>query len=214
MKPHFHINDLTFLIRPESTDISIIKEVIERNTYTISSIDNIPDMTIKKGNTVVDIGAHIGSFSILAASKGAMVYSFEPVQESFDLLSENIKLNRLPNITAFHKAVRKEPGVETIYIRDRNFGGSGFYNDPGPLQEEVECTTLPRTHTIDFLKLDCEDSELEILEYNIDFFPYIDKIAVEWVGQERRDAIKALLGDYKLYEKGNEVMGIILAKRK
>src|SRR5688572_16229123 len=62
---------------------------------------------IKPKDVILDIGGHIGSFSIWAAqqaSKGK-VYTFEPNRENFQLLKENKKLNRATNLHIFNLAV-------------------------------------------------------------------------------------------------------------
>lgn len=53
---------------------------------------------LNKGDYFVDIGANIGVYSILAASKGAKVISIEPVVSSFEILRKNIELNNFQDL--------------------------------------------------------------------------------------------------------------------
>lgn len=53
------------------------------------------DVTVKKGDVVIDAGAWIGDFSAYAASKGAMAYAFEPVSETYQLLCKTKMLNNV-----------------------------------------------------------------------------------------------------------------------
>jgi len=47
---------------------------------------------VLKNNIVVDIGANIGAFSLLAAKMGAKkVFAYEPNQVAFEVLQNNIK---------------------------------------------------------------------------------------------------------------------------
>lgn len=211
MKLHYHTNfGLQFFVRPRSTDVSIIREVIERDCYALSAI------LLREGAVVVDIGAHIGSFSIMAAHLGARVFAFEPTTQSFSMLQENAQVNGL-SIEAFRLGVMDEAGERELHIRDRNFGGSGFFT-AGPLIETVKVTTLDdifiqnKIEMCDFLKVDCEDSELLVLSA----FHHWDKVkvvAVEYVGAERRDALLALLREHLFRTNivGTDEMGIIHA---
>lgn len=208
---HYHSKEFTFFIRPASTDILIVKEVVERGQYF-----NKEGMEIKKDNIVIDIGAHIGAFSVLAAGLGANVFSYEPAQDSFDLLVKNIEYNGFSEqIKVYKNGVMGSSGKRTLGIRMGNFGGSNLYNK-SPVSEKVDCITLDQvfkdnniTHC-DFLKLDCEGAEYEIIK---DFpLDKIDRIAVEYVGKKRRKELIRLLSKYYfLSEVKNEQMGIIYA---
>jgi FkbM family methyltransferase len=50
---------------------------------------------IRKNDRFIDVGANIGTYSLLAASRGANVIAVEPVADSYERLVENIKLNRM-----------------------------------------------------------------------------------------------------------------------
>jgi hypothetical protein len=52
------------------------------------------DVTVKRGDTVIDAGAWIGDFSAYAASKGAVSYAFEPTAKTFKALQKTAELNR------------------------------------------------------------------------------------------------------------------------
>jgi len=215
---HCHEEDLTFYIRPRSSDIPIVREVIRSKCYFGDGF-----LTIKQHDIVIDVGAHIGTFSILAASMGAAVISYEPVTMNYLLLKNNVDLNELP-VTIYHAAIKEKNGKETIFIHAFNFGGSSFFhpNKDPDYQEEIVCITLAdamqenHIDKIDFLKLDCEDSELEILKFAKErsILPKIRQIAIEWIDLKRRQELLDLLDGYEIKEKGNDQMGIILAKRK
>jgi hypothetical protein len=52
------------------------------------------DVTVKRGDTVIDAGAWIGDFSAYAAAKGAVSYAFEPTAKTFKALRKTAELNR------------------------------------------------------------------------------------------------------------------------
>ena len=72
------------------------------------------DVIIKENDIIIDVGAHVGFFSIYAAKKASkgMVYAFEPSQESFRNLQRNIKLNNLDNVIA----VEVETRIRSRYL--------------------------------------------------------------------------------------------------
>jgi hypothetical protein len=51
------------------------------------------DVTVKRGDVVIDAGAWIGDFSAYAAAKGAFAYAFEPTAKTFGLLQKTAELN-------------------------------------------------------------------------------------------------------------------------
>ena len=79
---------LRIKIRVGSTDLMALTNVWMINEY------DIEDFEINVNDTVIDIGAHIGLFSLLVSQrcKTGKILSFEPVRENFDLLVSNLKL--------------------------------------------------------------------------------------------------------------------------
>lgn len=214
MRAHYHIKDFIFFVRQRSSDIPILKEVIQDETYFGQGF-----LEIEPHDVVVDIGAHIGAFCILASSKGAAVIAYEPLQRNYALLCENVEMNGFP-VTTFPHGVLGNRGVKNIYYRDFNFGGSNFYNKH-EFPEKVVCVTLAdvfgdnHLKKIDFLKLDCEAAELEILKGSEGELGFIDKIAIEYHGARRRDDLLDFLKDYETkLGHPDEPLGVLYAKRK
>lgn len=61
---------------------------------------------IKKGDTVLDLGAHIGYYTLLAAKlvgEKGKVFAFEPEPTNFALLKKNIKINNHQNVIPVQK---------------------------------------------------------------------------------------------------------------
>lgn len=125
-------------------------------------------------SVVVDIGANIGYFSLMAAKKATAghIYSFEPVTKNMKKLKRNILLNRIKNIYPIQAAISNVSGKTTLYIStDENSGMSGLRiteNFSGKcetvtsitLDEAVLEYNLPK---IDLIKIDAEGSEINVL---------------------------------------------------
>ena len=145
---------------------------------------------IKKFNTVVDIGAHLGGVSILAAKLGATVYAYEPEKNNFSLLKKNIKLNKLGSrIKCYQKAVGCE-GHRKLFVNSISSGSHTFFKEKEVVfkngyntTQEVETVCLQdvlKTKTIDLLKMDCEGAEYEIIpEINKELASRVKQISME-----------------------------------
>jgi len=177
-------NGLKYILRPKKLgDLVIFVEIIGKNIYT-SHFSIV--------GTIVDIGAHIGIFSVLAGKTGNHVYAYEPFPSNFKLLKKNIEINSLTNVKAFQKAVGSKMGVRSLFIDAKFSGGHSLYPFEGhPFNGSIKCqtTTLEDIFVsndlerINFLKIDCEGAEYEILLNTPKRFLHrIDKIVIECHG--------------------------------
>ena len=151
-------------VRSGTADEEVVHEIFVCNVYTPKGFE------IKDKDTVVDIGAHIGMFSIFASKFALNVYSFEPTNENFAILEENIKLNQATNVHPFKMAVSNKKGEKELFINKNNTGGHSFYkNKTGADTLLVKTTSLEdlvdsnNISKIDFLKVDCEGAEYDII---------------------------------------------------
>ena len=123
------------------------------------------------GGTFVDVGAHVGWFTVLGSrcvGETGSVHAFEAFPATFSDLERNIDLNGLRNVDARHVAVRRRAGTATVGLQpDMESGGATA--GPGSVGErtEVEAGTLdeliPGDQDVDLLKIDVEGGELEVL---------------------------------------------------
>lgn len=166
--------------------------------YTLASnIDWIPILEIwsnrvynpsgqevETGYIIVDIGAHIGVFSIFVAHQSAdvRVISYEPHPYNFQLLRENVKLNDLSNIEPIPLAVNTKSGKGRLFINQIDLGHSLVKTQDNYI--EVDCVTLEeilsRIGRCDFMKMDCEGAEYDILFTTPhEYLKKINKMSVE-----------------------------------
>lgn len=148
-------------------------EVFEKEEYALPDFDF-------KDKTVIDIGANQGFFTLYAASRGAKVFSFEPLMENVEILKRNLKQNGLEDrVTVFHAAVtggereielflglneHGNPRSETASIMNDQRGGVSVERRS---VEGVPAPTLLEycgLETCDVLKMDCEGAEFAIFE--------------------------------------------------
>lgn len=136
-----------------------------------------PGQSISPGDTVVDIGANMGCFTIFAAravGPSGRVIAVEPASETFAQLGRNIQLTKLSNVTLVQAAVAGEPGEVTLTTSENSLFTSMFDKIDGRensgRSEQVEAITLEQIMNrnkldhVDFLKLDCEGAEHGIVD--------------------------------------------------
>ena len=74
---------------------------------------------VKKGDVVVDIGANMGYFTLLASrlvGREGKIYAFEPEPVNYGLLVKNIGINGYKNIVPVQKAVSDRTGTTRLFI--------------------------------------------------------------------------------------------------
>jgi FkbM family methyltransferase len=100
---------------------------LEKEPETIAWLDNYA----KLGGVFYDVGANIGCYSIYAAylNPSLGVFAFEPVQENYCALVNNIVLNGTTNIYSFPFAVSNANKLTSIFINDSRVGNSGAQID-------------------------------------------------------------------------------------
>ena len=147
---------------------------------------------IKDDWTVVDIGAGIGDFAISVAKEhpNCRVYACEPFPESFRLFKENIRLNAVQNVSEFQIAIGSSSAEMTLSTTGE------------AVQHTTTDSTVARTAAsrikvqslslcdffevnciehCNFLKLDCEGCEFEILlNAGLEILQKIDHICLEY----------------------------------
>jgi FkbM family methyltransferase len=120
----------------------------------------------KNSDIIFDIGANSGVYSLLAeaVNKSCTVYAFEPIPRIFQLLNENIRLNRFENITAInyalsdHKGIAEMPDLENGMIYESSLE-KGFIESLDYLKVKDKLI---------FHKVNVETLADVITEYNID----------------------------------------------
>src|SRR5216684_6567520 len=91
---------------------------IAANDFEAHEVKSFLELLVSH-DTVLDIGANVGFYSCLAASRGKQVLSFEPSPRNLRFLYHNLVENGLQNTEVFPVGVAKQCGLSRIY----GFGG-------------------------------------------------------------------------------------------
>jgi FkbM family methyltransferase len=131
--------------------------------------------TLTRDDTVIDLGAHVGTASIEFSHRAGRVYAFEPHPGIFAMLRANVA--RYPRIVPIEKAVSAETGTAHLYFEEpdrksRTFEGSTLVTDKSNISYEhaVEVQTvsladfvLSLDGDVALIKMDVEGAEYRIL---------------------------------------------------
>jgi FkbM family methyltransferase len=154
--------------RKGTADEKVISHSFDHDIY----FSGVPEYKPAGDHVIIDVGAHIGTFSLLAASKvpQGKVFAIEACEDSFNYLRINAALNKSANLSTHHLAMTDRKGTCRLYYDVENWGHS-VVKDPSQHSETetVEgCTLadfLERNHVREchFMKLNCEGAEFPIL---------------------------------------------------
>ena len=172
---------LNIKIRVNSTDLMALTHVWMIQEYSNSGFD------INDSDVVIDIGAHIGLFALFASQfcRQGKIFCFEPIKENYELLVENINSNKIKNIIPFNFAVSKESDSVKIFLNDDYSGHSMFLETNNFVivksKSLLDIFSENNIQECNFLKLDCEGAEYDIINsLPSDFLNKIKKSVIEY----------------------------------
>lgn len=174
---------------------------------------------LRAGDVVLDIGANIGYYTLLAARKvgtDGCVYAFEPDPTNFSLLKQNVELNGYGNVVLVNKAVGETSEDLKLYLSDVNAGDHRTYaSEVGRPAITIPCTSIDdyfrgQDRKADFIKMDIQGSECRALrgmqetlerceqvKLTVEFWPY----GLVRAGDSPQELIRLLeLNRFKLYD--------------
>ena len=150
--------------------------------------DGYEDLQLSAYDTVVDIGAHIGVFTIYASRNGATVYAFEPSPDSYTSLLCNLALYDVTEeVVAHNTAVSSLDGYVDISLHGEESLADSTARDTGGETRTVPSKTLAsimdsvNTDGNCLIKMDCEGAEFKILqECSEGIFDGVDTVFIEY----------------------------------
>ena len=122
---------------------------------------------LDKNSVVIDIGANIGNHTLFFANECHVkkIYAFEPIRTVYDVLIENIKINKLEKIVDARciglSDVNSKASIKMYDLK--NFGGTHIKENPEGEIELVKLDSLNIKEKIDLIKIDVEQMDYEVL---------------------------------------------------
>src|SRR5215208_1194501 len=141
--------------------------------------DIIEHFTPKQGDIVVDIGAHMGRYTIIASKRvgtNGKVVAIEAHPGNFEMLNRNIKLNQLTNVIPLNYAVYSKETKIKLYLPGEELGHTTYntvMSDRARTEDkfvEVSANTLDyllqlnEITDVNWVKIDVEGAEFEVLK--------------------------------------------------
>lgn len=158
------VNDTMLLVAPGMTGAT-------GNVYV--GLHEFQDMAfvlhlLRRGDVFVDVGANVGSYTVLAGGVGARCISIEPIRKAYDSLLLNVNLNGIRDTVEAHNiGLASRPGVLTFTqgLDTVNHVAAASEEDGGA-SIEVEVNTLDNVVADSqpaLLKIDVEGFETEVI---------------------------------------------------
>jgi len=160
-------SEVCYIALRDSVDFDAFREICIEDHYNSSQIKN--------GITIVDIGAHIGTFTLPASKKvgeQGKVITVEPESNNFTQLTKNLEINKIKNVIPINLALSDFNGKGDFFISK----GSGCHsllpregkNIINKIQVKIKTldTLFEELNItkVDLLKIDAEEAELKILK--------------------------------------------------
>lgn len=164
--------------------------------------------TIKQGDVVFDIGAHVGFYSLLASElvgKTGKVFAFEPLQRNIFYLEKHIEINKRENVKIIKAAVSDKSG--TVSLSDDCESSYARIEDGGKVKvKAVVIDNLVNNGKLpvpDAIKIDVEGAEFSVLKgaYSVikKYKPVIFLSIHRFIDRDHKDCCDFLAElDYKL----------------
>ncbi|MBK8783844.1 MAG: FkbM family methyltransferase [Anaerolineales bacterium] len=148
-------------------------EVLNFAAYEQTDFDLVSRL-LEDGQTVLDIGANIGWYSlqIAAAFPSVKVLAFEPIPNTYNYLKQNVELNNAANITIHNFGFWNKADTLTFYFYPEGSGNASAVNvSEKESVEEIQCPVtrlddfvIESNLHVDFIKCDVEGAEKFVFE--------------------------------------------------
>jgi len=151
--------------------------------------DKCYDQVLPKDAFIIDCGSNIG-LSILylkSIAPEANIIGFEPDKANYDLLIKNIQQNKLENIT-IHQAAVWTSNTELSFEVTGSMGSAiTLENKENTIKVKALRLKDFLIQKVDFLKIDIEGAEYEVMKDIADSLQYVNNLFVEYHGTYRQN---------------------------
>tara|TARA_Y100001949_G_scaffold79296_1_gene67084 strand:- start:766 stop:1608 length:843 start_codon:yes stop_codon:yes gene_type:complete len=183
---------------------------------------------VHEGDIVVDIGAHVGYYTLLMAQlvgKNGKVYSFEPDPVNFQLLKKSVEINGFENVVLIQKAVSNITDKVKLFLGDNDSAINRIYDAKlGDAKESIDVESIrideyfkENDELVNFIKIDSEGSEVKIINgmkqflsrnqelvMMTEFFPFLIKKSGDEPNQYLKSLEKSGFSLYNILDKNEK----------
>lgn len=172
----------------QSEEFHLIKrEIFTQGSYYVELDSAEP--------VIIDAGAHIGLATLYFKKMypKSKIWAIEPLKENFRFLQKNIEENFLEDVTTIHAALTGSGDEMTLHLDAtplKWWSTAGHVAQGWNRQQQTQSRTVPAVQlstliqeigtTIDFLKMDIEGSELDVLKEAQSHLGKIQQMMIEF----------------------------------
>lgn len=144
----------------------IFQEIFTAKHYVRNGI------TINDGDCIFDVGANIGLFALFVnqlKKKDVKIYAFEPAQQIFEVLKENVNLHSLTNISLFNYGLSSENTSDKSFTFYPHMPSNSTTRPNEKMQQQDALYTVLDKEIVDYLYQKSEQTccELKTLSFPI-----------------------------------------------
>ena len=193
----------------------IMWNCLSKGQFYEQGTSNFLASALREGDSFIDIGSHIGYFSLLASiivGNSGQVFAIEPEASNFAQLTTNISLNKFSNIKTFSLVLGSKIEQKQFFINKDNDGGHALWNvglhpfnknsRANPVVKDINTATLDslfegnNPNSLKLIKMDVEGSEYAILQGGTNMIsrhnvPYIiceiNRFALQQMGTSEKE---------------------------
>lgn len=166
--PIIKLDGIKMKVRKDSYDYDVIRDKHEESIIGL--------LKLNENETYLDIGANIGAHVIRVAKSNAQkknirFIAVEPDESTFKILKQNVKLNKIPNVTLINKLIYSRKENIPFYILESKSDFNGIYREYTDYERKVimQADTIDsilkqnEIDRIDVVKIDVESAEIDVL---------------------------------------------------
>lgn len=148
----------------------IVPSILDDYTFVGEGPYEYGSVDLKQGDVVLDFGANVGYFSVLAASKGCVSYAFEPTPSQVPFIKRHSELNG-GKIYAEQCAISNQSGETSFYLNNDLLAANSLIvrgnQDKSIIVKQITVDDFVEQEgleKVDFIKADIEGAERLMLE--------------------------------------------------
>ena len=159
-------NGIKIYYRKGSTDEDVITYSLGQDIF----LKEIRDFKLTRDIILIDIGAHIGTFSVIASQKApnGKIYAVEASKDTFRILKKTVEENNIRNIICVNSAISHSDGTEKLFLSPENWEHSITKEFTGEFElvKSYSLKTFFQEYDLkccDLIKFNCEGAEFSII---------------------------------------------------
>ena len=122
-----------------------------------------------RNSVFIDVGANVGYYTLMLATKVKQILAFEPDPGNFSLLKHNVEQNNIVNVVLENRGISNSTGNKKLFLSEDNYGDHRLWSNGGKSWVDVDLVRLDdyldlTGLNVDLIKMDIQGAEWHALE--------------------------------------------------